>query len=100
MEERKISRDTHLTYMEDDPRVKNGKKLCKQTGAGRNTESFDPSTTIVRPDMRILVGKTEDKYSGQPLKHGTEYCSSFSLSPPTHLRTHISLLNSLINPLN
>jgi hypothetical protein len=25
-------------------------------GGGRNTESFDPKSTLVRPDMRIIVG--------------------------------------------
>ena len=38
--------------------------MVKIKGAGRNTESFDPKSTIVRPDMRILVGQPEDKYSG------------------------------------
>jgi len=38
--------------------------MVKVKGAGRNTESFDPKSTIVRPDMRVLIGQPEDKYSG------------------------------------
>jgi hypothetical protein len=28
----------------------------KAKGGGRNTESFDPRSTLVRPEMRIIVG--------------------------------------------
>eukprot|EP01033_Poteriospumella_lacustris_P016480 gene16480-11785_t len=52
----------------EDPRFRNGvKKLVKKGGVGRNTESFDPKSTLVRPDMRILVGTRESKPT--QLKH-------------------------------
>lgn len=35
-------------------------KLAKKNGHGRNTESFDPRSTLVRPDMRIMVGSKDD----------------------------------------
>eukprot|EP00605_Chrysophyceae_sp_TOSAG23-4_P000597 GSChrysophyteH1.ASY1.ANO1.674.1 assembled CDS len=37
-------------------------------GGGRNTESFDPKSTLVRPGMRIIVGQNKEEY-GKPLKH-------------------------------
>lgn len=43
----------------DDPRILNPEdkgKAQKKRGAGRNTESFDPKSTLVRPEMRIIVG--------------------------------------------
>jgi hypothetical protein len=57
--------DPLLPPLNDDPR--DGKRI-KKKGKGRNTESFDPSTTLVRPDMRILVGPNADTY-GSVLKH-------------------------------
>lgn len=42
-----------------DPRILNPAekgKAQKKRGQGRNTESFDPKSTLVRPSMRILVG--------------------------------------------
>jgi hypothetical protein len=35
---------------------------------GRNTESFDPASTLVRPQMRIIVGPSRATY-GKPIKH-------------------------------
>jgi hypothetical protein len=35
---------------------------------GRNTESFDPESTFVRPDMRIIIGNNGEKYE-KTLKH-------------------------------
>lgn len=53
----------------EDPRVRNGKKVfVKSKGQGRNTESFDPASTIVRPAMRILVGSAKG-LGEQVLKH-------------------------------
>ena len=40
----------------DDPTKRITKKANKN-GNGRNTESFDPASTIVRPDIRVWVGK-------------------------------------------
>lgn len=39
----------------DDPTKRLTKKACHQ-GNGRNTESFDPASTLVRPALRVVVG--------------------------------------------
>lgn len=55
----------------DDPRILNPEdkgKAQKKRGAGRNTESFDPKSTLVRPEMRIIVGPNKPDY-GRPIKH-------------------------------
>lgn len=57
--------DPLLPQIHDDPRE--GKRI-KTKGKGRNTESFDPQSTLVRPDMRIIVGPNADVYGGV-LKH-------------------------------
>ena len=50
-------KDENLRELNDDPRVdRNGVKFQKVGGGGRNTESFDPESTLVRPEMRIIVG--------------------------------------------
>jgi hypothetical protein len=51
--------DPNLPKILDDPRVLNPSdkgKAQKKRGAGRNTESFDPKSTLVRPSMRVIVG--------------------------------------------
>ena len=61
------SKDENLPpNLQPDPR--GHQKLTKKAthrGTGRNTDSFDPDSTLVRPDLRIRVG-LED---GLPLKH-------------------------------
>eukprot|EP01031_Cornospumella_fuschlensis_P045742 gene45742-55986_t len=53
----------------EDPRFRNGKKvLVKAKGNGRNTESFDPESTLVRPAMRIHVGN-KDGLGDLRIKH-------------------------------
>jgi len=62
-------KDFQLPEVTDDPRItKDGRKLAKVHGGGRNTESFDPKSTIVRPDMRIIVEKPAEKIK-RVLKH-------------------------------
>jgi hypothetical protein len=72
----KRNRDHHNHNREDDPhnpkpingmedprlRDQSGKlvKIQKNSGGGRNTESFDPESTLVRPDMRIMIGDQND----------------------------------------
>lgn len=58
--------DPELPLVDDDPRD-HGKRI-KTRGKGRNTESFDPTSTLVRPEMRIIVGPNSDVY-GSMLKH-------------------------------
>jgi hypothetical protein len=61
--------DNNLANVYDDPRVReDGRKIVKIKGGGRNTESFDPRSTLVRPGMRIIVGPNREVY-GKPLKH-------------------------------
>jgi hypothetical protein len=64
-----LNADPELRPLADDPRIdSNGIKHRKERGGARNTESFDPSSTLVRPDMRIIVGPHAERY-GKPLKH-------------------------------
>lgn len=64
-----MPQDENLENRADDPRVnERGNKVQKKGGGGRNTESFDPASTLVRPDMRVLVGPNREVL-GKPLKH-------------------------------
>ena len=65
--------DDKLPVLKDDPRinadgVKEGGKAVKAKGGGRNTESFDPRSTLVRPSMRVVVGPNKPVYD-KKLKH-------------------------------
>lgn len=58
-----------LEVVNDDPRVKDdGRKIVKMKGAGRNTESFDPKSTLVRPEMRIMIGPNKE-FLDRKIKH-------------------------------
>lgn len=67
-EEKKEERFRH--DIADDPRVdeKKGSKVSKKFGGGRNTESFDPKSTLVRPDMRVVIGPNRPVL-GRAIKH-------------------------------
>eukprot|EP01039_Chlorochromonas_danica_P008372 gene8373-9227_t len=59
-QEEDVDHDTVAVWQKEDPRIHNGKKdRAKSRGQGRNTESFDPASTLVRPDLRILIGGKE-----------------------------------------
>lgn len=60
--------DPNLPVVNDDPRVKDNNKFVTIKGGGRNTESFDPASTLVRPDMRVLVGPKREVLN-KKLKH-------------------------------
>ena len=62
--------DAKLPQVDDDPRFdkEKGVRYAKMIGGGRNTESFDPKDTLVRPDLRVIVGPNREQY-GRPLKH-------------------------------
>ena len=69
-EERKV--DAKIGHVHDDPRIsdtvdRRSKALAKK-GKGMNTESFDPASTLVRPEMRIVIGPNRTTY-GRKLKH-------------------------------
>jgi hypothetical protein len=58
-----VAVDERLAQIDDDPRAtESGVKLVKQRGGGRNTASFDPASTLVRPAMRIIVEKDTAHY--------------------------------------
>jgi len=57
--------DPELRPLNDDPRVGHEIKRAK---AGRNSDSFEPESTFVRPEMRIKFGPTRRTYN-KPLKH-------------------------------
>jgi len=65
--------DAKLGDLQDDPRgpdpTKRITKKASHRGNGRNTESFDPASTLVRPDLRIHVGSNRSKVFNRPLKH-------------------------------
>jgi len=65
--------DPNLDQLNDDPRgndpTKRITKTAKRNGNGRNTESFDPASTLLRPDLRIWVGSNKDTTYTKPLKH-------------------------------
>eukprot|EP00397_Hematodinium_sp_SG-2012_P030325 GEMP01032115.1.p1 GENE.GEMP01032115.1~~GEMP01032115.1.p1 ORF type:complete len:231 (+),score=33.45 GEMP01032115.1:66-695(+) len=70
--DQKRDRDTRLPEVNDDPRKNDNKadtrRVVKTHGKGRNTESFDPASTLVRPAMRVIVGPNRERY-GVPVKH-------------------------------
>lgn len=56
----------------EDPRLRATnaqRKVQKSSGQGRNTESFDPRSTLVRPDLRVIIGKPTEPKWGKVLKH-------------------------------
>lgn len=65
--------DPNLAPLNDDPRgsdpTKRITKTAQRNGNGRNTESFDPASTLVRPAMRVMVGSNSDTKFSKPLKH-------------------------------
>lgn len=71
--------DTNLpNTVKEDPRgsdpTKRITKKAKGRGNGRNTESFDPADTLVRPDLRVWVGSREKKVFDKRLKHDDGAC--------------------------
>ena len=62
-----IVADSLLPELNDDPRSREGQRI-KHRGGGRNTVSFDPASTLVRPSMRVIVGPNIEVYN-KPLKH-------------------------------
>jgi hypothetical protein len=65
-----VNVDKNLRTLSDDPRVDKHTniKAVKRSGGGRNTESFDPKSTLVRPDMRILIAPNQPVLD-QVIKH-------------------------------
>lgn len=57
--------------VQQDPRGGKQRMTQKATqrGKGRNTESFDPNSTLVRPDVRVLVGNPQHAHFQKTLKH-------------------------------
>mmetsp|Transcript_115072 Transcript_115072/g.223561 ORF Transcript_115072/g.223561 Transcript_115072/m.223561 type:complete len:645 (+) Transcript_115072:88-2022(+) len=65
--------DKRLEQMDDDPRYAEGAELGKAQRAalgerglnGRNTASFDPNSTLVRPTMRLMHAKPQKRLGRQ-----------------------------------
>ena len=66
----RVPRDALLGDVEDDPRTRNGEsvKQERRRSNGMNSESFDPRSTLVRPDMRVIVGPKREAL-GRSLRH-------------------------------
>ena len=56
-------------HADKDPRGDDPTRRITKKKAGRNTESFDPSSTLVRPDLRVWVGNPSKRAFDKPLKH-------------------------------
>jgi hypothetical protein len=52
-----------------DPRGEDPAHRMTKQSKGRNTESFDPLSTLVRPDVRVKVSMPTSKTVKMPLKH-------------------------------
>lgn len=65
--------DVRLGDINDDPRgsdpTRRITRKATHRGNGRNTESFDPASTLVRPDLRVHVGSSRTTTFSRPLKH-------------------------------
>lgn len=66
--------DENLPHqLQTDPRGQDPSQRITQKashrGAGRNTESFDPASTLVRPEMRVQVGSSRAAAYAKVLKH-------------------------------
>lgn len=73
----------------DDP-TKRITQKAKRNGAGRNTESFDPADTLVRPDLRVWVGSNEKR--GTCIEHDAILnCKTASLTRA------VFLINSFVS---
>lgn len=59
--------DPLLPVVNDDPRSED-KTRIRTKGGGRNSVSFDPKSTLVRPEMRVIVGPKREVLN-KPLKH-------------------------------
>ena len=57
----------------DDPMKRITTKAQKR-GHGMNSESFDPASTLVRPDVRVWVGSKDKTEFDKPLKHDDGTC--------------------------
>eukprot|EP00039_Didymoeca_costata_P020510 m.341523 g.341523 ORF g.341523 m.341523 type:complete len:420 (+) comp20168_c0_seq1:112-1371(+) len=60
--------DPNLPALDDDPRAGQRHRQTSH-GKGRNTESFDPESTFVRPSMRIIVKPSPGKTLVGKVKH-------------------------------
>lgn len=64
-DKRRGARHDDAAAIDDDPR--RGRKPAPSR-KGRNTESFDPASTLARPDLRLRVGQPSGRYA-HPLRH-------------------------------
>ena len=86
--------DTQKDPRGDDPSKRITKK-ANSRGAGRNTESFDPATTLVRPDVRVLVGNPNLEKYNKPLKHDDVVIVPELFGPEDNWETYYQLVKEL-----
>ncbi|CAB9500396.1 expressed unknown protein [Seminavis robusta] len=67
-EDDKLPKDMQKDPRGTDPNHRMNKKATFR-GAGRNTESFDPTTTLVRPDARVVVASPHIEQFNKKLRH-------------------------------
>lgn len=86
--------DTQNDPRGDDPSKRITKKASSR-GAGRNTESFDPASTLVRPDVRVSVGNPHLEKYNKPLKHDDVVIVPELFGPEDNWETYYQLVKEL-----
>ena len=62
--------DENLPNVSRDPRGDDPeRRIHKNKKKGRNTESFDPESTMVRPALRVQIGSPNRPVYGKPMRH-------------------------------
>ncbi len=93
------AKDEQLGDVHDDPRgedpTKRITKKASSRGNGRNTESFDPASTLVRPDLRIHVGSSKSNAFDRPLKHDDVVIVPELFGPHDDWSMYYQLVNEL-----
>ncbi|KAL7432383.1 hypothetical protein ACHAXH_004874 [Discostella pseudostelligera] len=68
---------------------------AKNRGNGMNTESFDPASTLVRPDLRVWVGSKEKDQFDKPLKHDDVVMVPELFGPESDWSLYYTLISEL-----
>jgi len=70
-------------------------KKAKGRGNGRNTESFEPGDTLVRPDLRVWVGSKEKSVFDKKLKHDDVVIIPELFGSESDWSTYYNLVNEM-----
>eukprot|EP00804_Cyclotella_cryptica_P018276 CCRYP_017676-RA/>CCRYP_017676-RA protein AED:0.06 eAED:0.06 QI:52/1/1/1/1/1/3/165/420 len=91
--------DDKLVDVKEDPRgsdpTRRITQKAKRNGNGRNTESFDPSETLVRPDLRVWVGSKDKKEFDKKLKHDDVVIIPELFGPESDWSTYYTLVSEM-----